>query len=131
MHIGRRPAEPVDEDLRAFYARLLDCTKRPEANEGQWRLETCRPAWQGNPTAAQFIVTSWQAGERRLLTVVNYSGNQGQCYVTLGMTGLRGRTFTLADLLSDVRYQREGDGLAGPGLYLDMPAWGHHVFELR
>jgi len=133
MHVGRRSAEPVDQELRAFYARFLDCMKRPEVREGQWRLETCRPAWQGNGTSDQFIVSSWQSGERRLLTVVNYGGAQGQCYVTLGMEGLAGRTFTLTDMLGDASYQRDGDGLANPneGLYLDLPAWGHHVFELR
>ena len=133
MHVGRRPAEPVDEELQAFYARFLECMKRPEVRDGQWRLETCRPAWQGNGTADQFIVSSWQSGERRLLTVVNYGGAPGQCYVTLGMDGLAGRDFTLADLLGDASYQRHGDGLTDPseGLYLDLPAWGHHVFELR
>jgi glycosidase len=131
MHLGRRPAEPVDEDLRAFYLRLLECMKRPETHDGEWRLWTCRPAWQGNATWTQFVVASWQSGERRLLTVVNYGPSQGQCYVTLGMTGLAGRSFTLVDLLSDVTYPRQGDGLAGNGLFLDMPAWGHHVFELR
>jgi alpha amylase-like protein len=133
MHVGRRPAEPVDQELQAFYARFLECLKRPEVHEGQWRLEGCRPAWPGNGTWGQFIVSSWQAGERRLLTVVNYGGVQGQCYVTLGMEGLRGRSFTLADLLGDASYVRHGDGLANPseGLYLDVPAWGHHVFELR
>jgi len=131
MHVGRRPPEPVDEELRAFYARLLECMKRPEVHEGQWRLETCRSAWQGNPTSDQFIVASWQAGERRLLTVVNYGGAQGQCYATLGMDGLRGRTFTLADLLGNAAYVRHGDGLANEGLYLDLPAWGHQIFELR
>jgi len=131
MHVGRRPAEPVDEDLRAFYSRLLACLKRPEVHEGEWRLETCRPAWQGNQTSDQFIVSSWQAGERRLLTAVNYGAVQGQCYVTLGLDGLRGRRFTLVDLLGDASYQRDGDGLAGNGLYLDMPPWGHQVFELR
>jgi len=131
MHIGRRPAEPVDEELQAFYRRFLECLKRPETRDGQWRLESCRPAWSGNGSSDQFIVSSWQAGERRLLTVVNYGGTQAQCYVTLGMEGLRGRSFKLVDLLSDLTYQREGDGLAGPGLYLDVPPWGHYVFDLQ
>ena len=47
------------------------------------------------------------------------------------MEGLRGRSFELVDLLSDVTYRREGDGLASSGLYLDVPAWGHYVFDLR
>ena len=44
---------------------------------------------------------------------------------------LAGRTFELVDQLGDVSYRREGDGLAGDGLYLDLPPWGYHVFELR
>jgi hypothetical protein len=29
-----------------------------------------------------------------------------------------------------VRYERQGDGLCTNGLYLDMPPWGYHVFEM-
>jgi len=130
MHVGRRPPEPVDEDLQRFYGSLLECLRRPETRDGEWRLWTCRQAWAGNPTFDQFIVSSWQAGERRLLSVVNYGGFQGQCYVTLGLDGLAGRRFELRDVLSAVTYQRDGDGLVGNGLYLDEPPWGHHIFEL-
>src|SRR6185295_16375124 len=91
MHVGRRPAEPVDQELRAFYDRLLACLRRPEVHEGEWRLWGCRPAWPGNPTHDQFIVSSWQSGERRLLMAVNYAGNEGQCYAGIGMSGLAGR----------------------------------------
>ena len=130
MHLARRPGEPVDQDLRAFYAQLLACSRRPEVRDGDWRLWPCRPAWSGNPTHAQFIVSSWQLGERRLVSVVNYGPTQGQCYVTLGLDGLQGRTFELRDLLGDAVYERDGDGLAGKGIYLDLPGWGHQVFEL-
>ena len=27
-------------------------------------------------------------------------------------------------------YERDGDELARDGLYLDMPAWGYHAFEV-
>jgi hypothetical protein len=27
-------------------------------------------------------------------------------------------------------YDRDGDGLTAQGLYLDLPAWGTHVFAL-
>jgi hypothetical protein len=130
MHVGRRPAEPVDQELHAFYGRLLEALKHPEVHEGEWRLAECRPAWAGNPTHQQFVVSSWQAGERRLLAAVNYGASQAQCYVSLPMSGLAGRTFTLVDLLGDARYERAGDALAGSGLYLDMPPWGYHLFEL-
>ena len=130
MHLGRRPWEPVDDDLQAFYGRLLACLKRPEVHDGQWQLATCREAWQGNESYQQLVVSSWQAGERRLLVAVNYGGTPAQGYVGAGLSGLRGRKFTLVDLLSDARYDRTGDDIADGRLYLDMPAWGYNVFEL-
>jgi glycosidase len=131
MHVGRRPVEPVDEQLRAFYSRLLEALKRPEVHEGQWRLWKCRPAWEGNPTSDRFIVTSWQSGERRLLSVVNYGDTQAQCYVRLDIPELAGRSFELVDLLGGPSYERDGDGLAGNGLYLDLPPWGRQLFDMQ
>ena len=131
MHVGRRPDEPVDEDLRAFYGRLLQALQRPEAHDGAWQLLTCGPAWAANPTHEQFIASVWTTGDRRLLSVVNYGPTQGQCYVPLPVPGLAGRMFTLVDLLSETEYRRAGDELAGQGLYLDMPAWGRQIFDLR
>jgi hypothetical protein len=29
-----------------------------------------------------------------------------------------------------ITYERDGDDLVGRGLYLDMPAWGYHVFDV-
>jgi glycosidase len=130
MHLGRRPAERVEPRIRAFHDRLLAALRRPEVHDGRWQLWDCRPAWDGNPTHAQFIVMSWDQDERRLVVVSNYGPSQGQCYVTLALPGLAGKRFTLVDLLGDTRYDRDGDALATQGLYLDVPAWGHHVFEM-
>jgi Alpha amylase, catalytic domain len=129
MHVGRRPIEPVDSELRSFYRRLLQALKRPEVRDGQWQLWNCSPAWAGNETWDQFIVFSWEQGERRLLAAVNYGPSQGQCYVTIGMSRIAGRNFALTDLLSDTRYDRNDPGRNG--LYLDMPPWGFHLFEMK
>ena len=32
--------------------------------------------------------------------------------------------------MSSAVYDRDGDDLLARGLYLDMPAWGYHVFEV-
>ena len=130
MHLGRRPAEPVVPSLQRFYERLLTIGKHAAVREGQWRLWECRPAWEGNATHEQFIVMTWHAGTRRLIAAVNYGPTQGQCYVTLGMPGLAGKSFTLVDMLGDARYDRKGDGLSGNGLYLDLPPWGAQVFDV-
>jgi len=130
MHLGRRPTEPVAPRLRAFYDRLLAILQRSDVREGRWQLWDCRPAWEGNWTHQQFIVTTWDAAPRRSIVAVNYGPSQGQCYVTLGLPDLAGKNFTLIDLLGDARHDRDGSGLSGNGLYLDMPAWSAQVFDI-
>jgi hypothetical protein len=131
MHLARRPAEAPNQELRTFYERLLGALRRPEVHEGQWRQLGARAAWDGNWTCDRFVAGIWEAGDQRLLTVVNYGDTQAQCYLPLGVQGLSGRKVVLSDLLSDARYERDGATLDGAGLYLDLPPWGHHALELR
>lgn len=130
MHLGRRPAEAVDVAAQAFYGKLLETLKHPAARAGAWRLLDCRPAWSSNTTWRSFIVFTWETPGERLLIVVNYGGTQGQCYVTLSWPDLRDRTVALADRMSFYKYQRDGTSLLENGLYLDMPAYGYHVFDV-
>jgi hypothetical protein len=37
----------------------------------------------------------------------------------------------LQDELGDATYEREGDDLQARGLYLDVPSWQCHAFELK
>jgi hypothetical protein len=130
-HLVRAPEEPVDEGRARFYERLLAALKSPVVRDGHWRLLECRPAWDGNWTWDGFLAWSWEAptGARRLVTV-NYAGNQGQCHVALPFADLAGRSIRLQDLLSPACYDRDGSELVSRGLYLDLPAWGYHVFEI-
>jgi hypothetical protein len=129
IHLRRRPDEPVDGALQQFYRRLLECLRRPELRGGAWHLLECRPAWEGNATWRQFVAFGCEGGGR-LLAAVNYGPTPGQCYVGLPWQDLRGRKLLLQDLLGPARYERAGDDLARRGLYLDVPAWGHHLFEV-
>ena len=130
-HLVRAPLEPPDAGLHRFYDALLAVIRQPIVREGQWRLLECAPAWDGNWTWEGFIVWSWhaQGGERRLMAV-NYAGNQSQCYVRLPFPELSGHTARLKDLTGPARYERDGSDLVSRGLYLDLPAWGYHVFEV-
>jgi len=131
VQLQRRPVEPVDHSITEFYRELLRCLKDPVFREGDWNLLKCSPAWQGNHTSDSFVVYSWTAksGEKRLVAV-NYSDNQSQCYVAIQWTDLQGKLCQLRDRMGTAVYERNGNELAETGLYLDMPAWGYHVFEV-
>ncbi|MDV7213636.1 alpha-amylase family glycosyl hydrolase [Azotobacter beijerinckii] len=131
-HLGRGPAEMPDAALAAFYDALLACLKEPALRDGHWQLLDARPAWAGNPSHDALIVFAWSGpGERRYLVAVNYADHPSQGYVGLPWHDLAGRTWQLHDRLGPARYARDGTDLATRGLYLDLPAWGCHAFEVR
>jgi hypothetical protein len=132
VQLCRAPVEPVDQEIGAFYERLLECLRDSTVRDGEWELLEGVPAWDGNWTWDCFILFAWRgAGVRRLLIAVNYAGNQSQCRVRLPFPDLRGRQVRLEDRMSSAVYDRQGDELLDRGLYIDLAPWGCHVFEVR
>lgn len=131
MQLRRRPQEAVDARLLDFYGRLLACLRRPEVRDGSWQLISCRPAGPGNSTADPFIAGLWTGSQdTRFLTVVNYGPTQSQCYVPLPIGPLQDQTVLLRDQLSSVEFEGQASDLLTRGLYLDLPGWGYHAFEV-
>jgi glycosidase len=130
-HLVRAPMETPNESLQQFYDRLLSVLRRPTLREGDWRLLECLPAWDGNSTWDSFLAFWWQGSSGDpLLVAVNYADHQSQCYVRLPLAGAEGRVVRFSDAMGTAIYDRADTDLAAHGFYLDMPAWGYHVFEL-
>ncbi len=130
-HLVRAPSEPVNSTLRRFYEKLLEVLRRPVVRRGQWQLLDCSRAWEGNSSCEAVIAYLWQdSGGDRLIAAVNYAIHQSQCYVRLPLADLAGRQWRLRDLLGTAQYDRDGNDLASRGLYLDVPPWQCHVFEV-
>jgi Alpha amylase, catalytic domain len=130
VHLDRGPAEPDNPNLQRFYDRLLSCMRLPQT-QGDWQLLDCTPAWDGNWTWDCFICFAWSGPEgASLIIAVNYAPNQSQCYAHIPFDDLKGATIRLRDLMGPAVYDRNGDEMVSRGLYLDLPAWSYHVFEL-
>jgi glycosidase len=128
-HLGRRPQEAIDTSIQDFYSQLQHCIHQPEAEDGKWQLLECTSAWDGNWSWDCFICSTWSKADGRLIIAVNYAPNQSQSRVRLPFEDIRGRV-RLQDLMSSTVYERDGKELVDQGLYLDMPAWGYHVFKM-
>lgn len=130
-HLGRGPEEPLDGDLQAFYASLLAVLKNPAFRDGDWRLLPADRAWEGNASHEDFVLFAWRgADDARFVVAVNYASHPSQCRVRLPWSDLAGRSWRLADLLSRDVYDRPGDELTEPGLFLDMRPWQAAVYEI-
>ena len=131
-HLGRGPDEPIDEQLQAFYGRLLAVLRQPTLRDGRWQLLECVPAWEGNWTWDCFVAFDWWTeGGEHLLVVVNFSPNQSQCYVRLPCDDLGGCQWRLQDQLGDAVYDRDGQDLQSHGLYVDMSPWQTFIFSVK
>jgi Alpha amylase, catalytic domain len=130
VHLCRRPDEPVDQALFAFYKRLLECVNLPAVRNGEWSLLENTPAWEGNWTADCFVCFAWDMHQERLLVVVNFAPNRSQCYLRLPFWGLRDHAVLLRDLMGRYTYERDGTEMSERGLYLDLAGWGYHVFRV-
>ena len=125
---GRARRRPAAAILRTAPRRD---PKLPAVRDGDWRLLECTPAWDGNWTSDCFIAWLWTGttGDRRLVAV-NYAANQSQCYVRLPPQDRGDRPVRFDDLMGTARFNRDPGELDARGLYLDVPAWGYHVFDV-
>ena len=130
VFLGRRPAEPVDQDLAAFYARLLKAIDRDVFCLGQWRL--CeRSGWPDNQSCQGILAWCWDHGDERYLIIVNYQPQTAQAKVSVPWDELRGKEWRLCDSLSNQTYDRNGSEMRDVGLYVDLAPWQCHLFQMR
>src|SRR5215472_10474220 len=129
VFLARRPAEPLDAELRDFYRRLVDAVHASGVRDGEWRLLDST-GWPDNPTSENLVAWCWADAERYLI-VVNLSDQPAQAHVELPWDDLAGRRWRLSELLGDVTYEREGAELAGAGLFVALGGWRWHLLSVR
>jgi hypothetical protein len=132
VQLGRRPAEPVDEDIATFYATLLKTLKSTAVGQGNGHALAPRPAWPGNASWQHLVVVQWQSEARSFdLVVVNLASERSQAYVPLAIEGLPQHNWSMKDRLGVEEYLRYGDDLQNQGLYLDIVAHGAQSFHFQ
>lgn len=129
-HLVRAPAEETDTNLVEFYDQLLVVLRLPAVREGRWWLLESRPAWDGNASFESVIAFAWErSAKERLVVIVNYSNQKSQARVPFPFANLPAEV-RLEELIGTASYDRSGSEVATDGLYVDLPAWGSHVFSV-
>ena len=126
VFLGRRPGEPVDPDLPGFYRTLLKAASSEGVRNGHWQL--CeRTGWPDNASYRNLIAWCWRSAGEHHLIVVNFSDSGAQGHVRLPWDELTGKSWQMTDLFTGQLYERSGDEMCDPGIYVDLPPWGYHV----
>jgi glycosidase len=130
VQLRRRPAEPVDTELQAFYHKLLKIVNTECFREGEWHL--CeRSGWPDNSSYQSLVAWCWRKAAERYLIVVNLSDSNSQGRIQLPWDGLKAWSWRLIDLFTGAIYDRDGDEMFSPGLYVDLAPWGFHFFKFE
>lgn len=130
VFLGRRPVEPIDEGLDAFYGKLLKAIDRPVFRAGNWQLRE-RSGWPDNASFLNLVAWSWTDSDDRYLIVVNLSNIKSQGQVRIPWQEGVGKTWRLTDRLSGAVYDRAGSAMLSPGLYVDLEPSGYNLFHCR
>jgi hypothetical protein len=135
-HLVRGPDESVNERLLGFYQRLLQVLRDPVFHQPTWKQLECHSAWDRNESYDHFICFAWQEEKSAAVAtpvgqviVVNYSPQRSQCFLQWPGYDLADRVM-LSDRMSEAKYERDLADLRLRGLYLDLPAWGYHIFSI-
>ncbi|NTU60128.1 MAG: alpha-amylase [Deltaproteobacteria bacterium] len=128
VFLGRRPAEPADEELGAFYRALLGAVTSEALRGCSWELFSVS-GWPDNPSHRNVVAWGWRSAGAHLLVVVNLSDAAAQARVRVPWEELRGRSWQVADAFNGQSFERAGDEMVDPGLYVDLLPWGAHVWH--
>jgi hypothetical protein len=126
VFLARRPDEPADEELQAFYRRLLPAVAAEPFHSGAWQLCTIE-GWPDNDSCRNLVACCWRNGGERRLVVVNLAATPSQGKLRVPWDDLPGKGWRLAELLAVGEFERSGDELHGPGIYVELRPWGYHL----
>jgi hypothetical protein len=129
VFLQRRPDEPVDPQLSAWYRSLLAAVDEHGVRQGQWRLLEVT-GWPDNQSCRNLLAWSWTHAEQRHLVVINFSPAPAQGRVQVGWPDLGRHQRQLADLVQPVRFDRDGGELHDEGLFVALEPWQFHLLEV-
>jgi glycosidase len=129
VQLRRRQPEPINQQLQAFYERLLAL---PDIRQGVLQPLQPSSAWEGNWTWQAFLAWGWSQSTTCWLVVINYADVTGQCYVNLAALPLPAEALHFKDLLHpDIVYERRRSDVQQQGMYFEMPPFGTHLFTIQ
>jgi hypothetical protein len=130
VQLGRRPAEPIDRDLLAFYDRLMAVLVEPVFRQGDWAL-CARRGWPDNRTFENLVCCAWRHDGDHRWIIVNLSQGPAQGRVLFPWPSLTKPRCRLTDQFTGEIYRRETAELATEGLFVDLPPWACHFLRLE
>jgi hypothetical protein len=127
--LGRAPDEQSNENLKAFYEKVLSISQSEIFRYGEWRLHEVIPAEDGS--FVNLIAYQWKKDGQLKLVVVNLGSGYAQGRIALKQELSADSDYSLVDELNDRSYVRAGKDMAGPGLHVVLGGYQSHILGVK
>lgn len=130
IHLSwKAPASP-DKEITNRANLILDILR----DGGEKQVVGVGAAWPGNPSHECLIAKAWQSKGKALLLCVNFADHPSQARVILPASWIESaKTATHLDLqdhISGLNISPSLKEVEEKGLFVELPAWGTHFFEI-
>lgn len=126
IHLARRAPEPPNQALVSLVGNLVEL-RRAFPGLGQQSIAT-QPAWMDNSSHEQLVAWVDESDCHRLLACVNYAPHPSQGRLIPPPEWISFHPWNITDRASQKQFTPSASELASQGLYVDLPAWGFHLF---
>jgi hypothetical protein len=120
--------EEPDEELRAFYEKLIHITGQDIFSDGKWELREVISS--GDDSFRNLIAYLWKSKGHLQLIVVNMTQEFSQGKISLNKEVTENREYLLHDELNDQKYFRIGKDMAVSGLHVILEGFQGHIFKI-
>ena len=128
VQLARWPDEPIHEQTRSTYDRILRFARRPLLHDGEWQLLHVTSA--GDHSFSDIVAYRWRLHDEVAVIVLNFGASPAQAHVRLSDDLPPGHAFDFSDALTDARYRWTRESLLENGLYVRLDPGGAHLFTV-
>ena len=127
LQIRRTRPEPVNPEIRDFYAKLLPAVNQEIFHRGSWHLLEVFP--ESDPTAENLVAYSWKLGDSARLIVTNLSGNPSQGRISFPDEFAKFPNYEMTDILSGQKSVQSAQ-MMHSGIILKLQAYQGQLWEI-
>jgi hypothetical protein len=120
--------EPPDPISTNFFQKILRITRQDVFHEGKWNLLDVAP--EGDAPADALLVYEWRSPKAWKIIAVNLAAYSSQGRVPLAGRVSPTQNYIFNDELNNVRYNRTGQELHNPGLFIRRDPFQAHLFDI-
>ncbi|KKN48105.1 hypothetical protein LCGC14_0656370 [marine sediment metagenome] len=131
VQLGKRQIEEENLDLLKFYSHLLQIIPGKDLENGDWSLCSVNSVELEDRSFTNIISYLWWSDNIYRLTVVNFSSEIAKAHIVISQLNYGSSDWLFTDLITGKNYNYNGVNLDKFGLYVKLPAWGGHIFDIK